>query len=381
MFPQLAKNKKWYSKTRNDEHLIANDFKSFSIYQEFYSGSAGVIYTLALADQFGFDLGSSRDVFYENYEAIHKYFEDNLSNLNSGLYFGTGGVAIVMATMIKFGLLENNINQVNRIASYLVIPGNSLNIINGIAGQGLSMLKCADLLEFPNFAKPATEIAEVLIREQKSDGSWMIKKDESDHKGVKLTGFLYGSSGIAYFLLIFGIRYYSQSAINAAKKALTRLLKLRKTNAGQLNWPVNAANSSFDPWFEYGFTGVAFLFIKAYELLGDENYKDAAQSALRSHPKGITSNYISQASGIAGLGNIYLEAYKVFGDAEWLDRASGIVEFLKHTYINQGDDGVYWLDGSDDTPTADFMTGNSGIIHFLLRFQNPKKIDFPLLSL
>jgi len=380
-FPQLAKNKKWYSKTRNNEQLIANDFKSFSIYQEFYSGAAGVIYTLTLADQFGFDLGSNRDIFYENFTAIQKYYDDNLSNLNSGLFCGTGGVAVVMATMIKYGLLENNINQVNLIARYLGIANHSLNIINGLAGQGMAMMKCADLLEFPSLAKSATEIADFIIRQQKSDGSWMIKKDEFEKRGVKLTGFLYGISGIAYFLLIYGVRYYSQIAINAAKNALSWLLKQRKRNAGQLNWPVNAINGSFDPWYEYGFTGVAFLFIKAYELLGDEIYQDAAESALRSHPKGITSNYITQASGISGVGNTYLEAYKIFGNVEWLDRASGIVEFLKHTYINQGDDGVYWLDGSDDTPIADFMSGNSGIIHFLLRFQNLKDIDFPLLSL
>jgi serine/threonine protein kinase len=380
-FPQLAKNEKWYSKTRNDEQLIANDFKSYSNYPEFHSGTAGVIYTLTLADQFGFDLGNNRAIFYENFSGIHKYYEENSSHIHSGLYAGTGGVAVVMASMIKYGLLENNINQVNLIASYLALPNHSLNIINGVAGQGLAMMKCADLLEFPSFAKPAIEIAEFIIRQQKSDGSWMIKKDEFEKKGVKLTGFLYGISGIVYFLLIYGVRYYSQSAINAAKNALSWLLKLRKSNAGQVNWPVSAINGSFDPWFEYGFTGVAFLFIKAYELLGDEIYKDAAESALRSHPKGITSNYITQASGISGVGNTYLDAYKVFGNVEWLDRAKGIVEFLNHTYINQGDDGIYWLDGSDDTPTAEFMSGNSGIINFLLRFQNPKKIDFPLVSL
>jgi hypothetical protein len=131
----------------------------------------------------------------------------------------------------------------------------------------------------------------------------------------------------------------------------------------------------------FGFSGIAWVFIKAFEYLKDGGYKEAAVSALLSHPHYIESNYLCQSTGLAGLGEIYLDAYRVFKDTQWLDRATHIASFIGHCAKVQNDGSLYWLEGSDNLPTAGFMTGNSGIIHFLLRFNNPGKIGFPLLTI
>jgi len=378
-FPQLAKDNKWYAKTRVENFLISNEFKSYSCYSDFYSGAAGVIYALTIADQFGYDLENHREVFYKNYLGIQADLETDWNNINSGLYHGTGGIAIVMATMIKYGLLENNIHQLNLIAKYLSVPSRAFNIISGMAGQGLSMMKCAELLQFPELAGNVSHLADALLNQQNKDGSWTITKNENQIKGVKLTGFIYGNAGIIYFLLIYSHRYNSEKAKTASKKALNWLL----SQGGDINkspqWPVSSINKSADPWFEHGFTGIAFLFLKAYELLEDQAYHDAAMATLLTHPKTITSNYINQSMGLCGLGEVYLEAYKIFSEQECLDRAKEIARFLKYTNVSQDENTTYWLDGSDNSPTPEFMTGNAGLIHFLLRLENPQ-IEFPLLS-
>ncbi len=186
---------------------------------------------------------------------------------------------------------------------------------------------------------------------------------------------------ITYFLLAYALKFQSARAKKAASKSLTWLLKQRRPSNGHLLWSAGSKNPSIDPWLEYGFSGVALLFIKAFECLKEPEFKEAASGALLAHPATICSNYLTQANGLAGLGEVYLEAYKVFGDTEWLNRASHIARLLLYCNKSQKDGTIYWLDGSDNRPTADFMAGNSGIIHFLLRYQNPKHINFPLISI
>ncbi len=41
--------------------------------------------------------------------------------------------------------------------------------------------------------------------------------------------------------------------------------------------------------------------------------------------------------------------------------------------------GPYWIVDHERQPVADFMNGNSGVLHFLLRQCYPEKISYPLL--
>jgi hypothetical protein len=39
------------------------------------------------------------------------------------------------------------------------------------------------------------------------------------------------------------------------------------------------------------------------------------------------------------------------------------------------------VDGNDELPEPGFMTGQSGLIHLLMRYQHPELVSFPLISL
>ncbi|MEZ2338330.1 lanthionine synthetase LanC family protein [Mucilaginibacter sp. RCC_168] len=379
--PLLGLNSKWYSKANNEDPLISNEFKSYTWYPGFHTGCCGILYLLVIADQMGFDLAQKRDAFYFNYQELRAYYVNNMSTSEPGLYSGAAGFSVLTAKMIQTGLIENSIQNINQLASLLSFPNPYINLRDGIAGQGLAAMQCSSLLSFPAFTKELSTIAEAIIKEQNFDGSWAVKKDPSMRKGVKHTGLLYGVAGIIYFLLEYGERYYSERAKNAAIRGLNWLLKHRQLKNGNYIWQASPQNSSVDPWLEFGFSGIALVFIKAFELLKLTVYKQAASSALLSHPQYISSNYITQSGGLAGLGEVYLEAHRILKDEEWIDRASHIVSVLLHTAKVQLSGDLYWLEGSDSTPTADFMIGNSGIIHFLLRYNNPSKIKFPLIGL
>lgn len=378
--PPLAnKAGKWHSKTVSENLHFANESKSLSYYPGFFRGVSGIIYLFAIADYFGNDLNENRDAFYLNFNEVKSFFEVHSNNCEPGLNNGAAGFSVVLATLIKYGQLERDINYIDLITRLLSLHTSQVNVSNGIAGQGLAMITCADLLEFPNLASKTSEIAKKLISSQNGDGSWSINQDSGVPKGVKLTGLFHGIAGITYFLLLYGTRFYSEQSMIAAKKSLKWLLKQRREIDGYHVWKVNSENSGVDPWLEYGFTGIAFLFIKAFELLELPEYKTAATSALRSHPQFISSNYLSQANGLSGLGEVYLEAYRVFKEQEWYARASHIVNIISHAGYNENT--LHWLEGSDTIPTADFMVGNSGIVHFLLRYYHPDKIGFHLFQI
>jgi hypothetical protein len=81
---------------------------------------------------------------------------------------------------------------------------------------------------------------------------------------------------------------------------------------------------------------------------------------------------------LAGLGEIYLEAFRVFRDESWRDRAAWIASYFTHTGRKSRSGAIYWIVERINTPTADLMTGNAGIIHFLIRFHSNNKIPFLL---
>lgn len=378
--PLLGKRQLWYAKPNEEEVHVSNEVKSLSWEADFYNGSAGILFTLNRADHLGFDTAEYEQVFFANYNTALEYYSAPESTINSGLLYGSAGFAVVIAALIKNGLLENTINHYHLINILLNRPNNELNIAHGQAGQGVALLICAEWLNFPNLKAGAATLALNLMKSQLRDGSWEIAKTGS-HVKAKVTGLFQGISGIIYFLLAnYGANYCERSKA-AAVKALDWLGRQRRNSNGHGVWTVNAKSKVVDPWLGNGFTGIAFVFLKAYEVLKVPAYREIATVALLSHPQEIASNYLGQAGGLAGLGEVYLEAYRITSDVQWQERASYLAGQLLHSSKNELDQSLYWLEGSETMPTAGFMNGNSGILHFLLRISQPQKVGFHLFSI
>ena len=135
-------------------------------------------------------------------------------------------------------------------------------------------------------------------------------------------------------------------------------------------------------WWSEGTSGIALAFIKAYicsdNPANKQTYKQYATGALLNHPKQVIENNLSQSLGLSGLGEIYLEAYRVFQEKEWLERAGWIAQVIMHMKKVHPQHGPFWLVQHERQPTADFMGGNSGVVHFLLRYCYPDAISLPL---
>lgn len=367
----------WLSKCVESDAIISNELIKYEWEPGFANGVCGIIYLFAIAEKTGFNTVDIQNQIFQNYELLNTNSK-LLNSVESGLYQGYTGVAVAANAMIISGLLENSINNHNLIYQWLNNKGQSINLADGLTGQGIAMLNCSNNTQLPSFYDQLSSIVNILLNEQNSDGSWSIKKDESQRKGIKLYGFSYGIAGINYFLIEYYAKYEDQRVKNAVSKSLNWMLKQRQMSNGNLTWPISSINTSIDPWIEFGFSGIALTFIKGFEIFGDKKYKEAATSALLTHPKYISSNYLCLGNGLSGLGEVYLEAYNIFKDEEWKQRADHIVNLLLHCVRRSTNFSAYWLDGNETNPTGGFMYGNSGIIHFLIRYLNQHKVSFPL---
>jgi len=133
------------------------------------------------------------------------------------------------------------------------------------------------------------------------------------------------------------------------------------------------------PWStENGTPGIALVFLKAYQLLKIEIYRDISLSILYTIPERLVITNFTLGTGLAGIGELYLEAYKVLNDPCWLTRAEWIAQLLLRTLHIESEDEACWLPDYQSDFTADLFMGNSGIIHFLMHCSLPNSLTHPL---
>jgi serine/threonine protein kinase len=255
-----------------------------------------------------------------------------------------------------------------------------LGLSGGLAGLGLAILNCLPYLDGEEADRSLNEIADLLLSLQLRDGSWLLSSGEGNGKSIRLPGLFHGIAGITAFLLLYGRRYDNTHVLNAATRSLAYLAGKRRTVQGHPTWTLNPYLDEINPWLEDGFTGIVYLFILAFNILGDKQYKEVATAALFAHPENISTQFTGFANGLAGLGEVYLEAAKVFGDDYWRNRAEKIACFFIHTGFRE-DGGIhYWHNDDYGEPDAGFFNGQAGIIHFLIRFSKPDLVSFPFFN-
>ena len=133
-----------------------------------------------------------------------------------------------------------------------------------------------------------------------------------------------------------------------------------------------------DPWLDSGASGIVLPFIRAYSLTGNTRYKELAEITLHQHQKHLVTPYLSVLSGAAGIGEIYLEAWNAFGSDEWRDRAGWIAQLILHTCQPAPGSGVCWVTDNSTIPTADLLTGTTGLLLYLMRWLEPEKLPFQI---
>jgi tRNA A-37 threonylcarbamoyl transferase component Bud32 len=370
----------WMSKTLKKNYEIITGQKDYTAYPGLHTGMGGVLYLLARAHRVGFPLDPNRETFETSWNYVINKYLTNPASITPGLYSGAAGLALALKEGIGSLLLEDNSTVRGHLLANLIKPNEKLSLIEGVAGQGITILQNIPYLEVSKTKELLDKCINQILTAQLKDGSWKIRTEDSTKEHVMPVGLAHGVSGVLWFLLDY-IGIYSNSQVEmAVNKGLHYLLK-RTDNLEGLFDQIKY-KKILGPFIENGDerTGVILCVLKAYEVLGEKFYRDATEKALYQYPNFVTSTNLSQDGGIASLGELYLDAARVFREEEWQTRAKQIASVYLHLAYRTDTGSYYWLMDETNKPSSDLLTGNAGILHFLMRCIQPDQLGHILLK-
>lgn len=344
-------------------------------------GVSGILYMLSQAKKVGLDVSATQPYIGKALDLIKdKYIYREKPK--PGFHFGSDGIAAVLSAAIQADLIDFNADHLNWMHSLLEHSSEFIDVGTGVAGQGVANLISRPLISQDGLQKRLHNYADLIISKQEQDGSWTNGHYIQRVTGRKLNrvakGFVNGMAGIIYFLLEYGHLYKHQSSIEAAERGLRWLITKAQHRNNFVSW-LSLKNKDLNYDLSNGTAGIALSFLKADSHTGKLPYQQYAQAALSEIPETLTDSTISQRFGLTGLGEVYIEAYKVCKDDIWMRRAESIAQTVMHLKKKHVKYGEYWLTENERLPVANFMLGNSGVLHFLLRCCYPYRLGFPLL--
>lgn len=376
--PTVINRDLWQSRVPSKDNIPDSQKIEFGKSAGLFEGISGVLYFLGRAKTAGFDINPCQNAYKTGWDYLRNNYLEQFTNIAPGLYGGAAGIALAILSGMNSGLIEDNKENRLSLKQCLELPPIGLDIATGAAGQGIVAMQSSHYLEKDVLQQILQKHIELLLASRQKNGYWLILQDSTGRKSPAAS-FAYGNSGIIWFLLDYAKRYNDNTIQKVATLALSALTKL------VLPFIRLIKNKGFrkildNPQTWDGIPGVILILLKAYETQENPLYKQMAEKMLKYYPSQLVHENFSQDVGLSGMGELYLEAFRVFKNEEWQVRANWLAEFFAHTSRKESDGNYHWLNNNSVFPTADFMVGNSGIIHFLIRCQSQNKLGYRLLG-
>lgn len=374
----VSSNGLWFSKPLLTVEQLANENAEAGIYHGLHTGICGVLYSLLQAAKLGQNVDECGKVIQDNLMRILAHLFEEQDNHIPGLYYGNYGISTLLSLGIRTGWVQMVPEITELIYKGLSLETQSLGILEGKAGLGIAIMNCRDIIGEKRADDLLDLVVDQLLSAQQKDGAWLMDMAKTNVRQDKVYGFSLGIAGIIFFLLKYYQTVKDSKILQSAERGLLYLNECATKNEGKVYWGLFDGDQSKDPWLEWGNVGIVMAFIEGYRITGKEIYKQTVEGALANHPAKIVCPYFSLGGGLAGLGSVYLKAFRVLGTEQWLKRAEWIAELLMHTNISLENRAVYWIADNTLSPTADFMTGNAGILYFLLQLQYQNESEYPI---
>ncbi|MHA4811791.1 class III lanthionine synthetase LanKC N-terminal domain-containing protein [Flavitalea flava] len=374
ILPQIG----WLSMKQREEDNIGNPQIEQDIYEGWHTGISGPLWLVARAKKCGFNIENCVEIYNQSWVFLNQNYFTNSNPSNSGLYSGGAGISMALVEGIESGLLSATQNTISCIESCFFSSTTNIDLSTGVSGQGIARIRANKWINSSKEDNVLITFIDNLIKSQKPDGSWDLGLNLSNRKNTAI-GLNKGIAGISWFLLAFLEKNPSHPVKKSLVKSLDWILKVGRKKSDCYIWPISTKSNDIDLWgMGNGIPGIALLFVKSYAILGDLLYKEIAEDILQHlNPHPIYTDF-SLSAGLAGLGEIYLEAFTICKNTLWKNRADWIANFFLHSAKKSEDGSKYWLTKMSEFATADLFTGNSGILHFLIRHQNPNELSHPL---
>jgi len=257
------------------------------------------------------------------------------------------------------------------------IASQGLDVLSGVAGAIPVLLTVYRKYSDEFVLNLAVEFGDRLVETatRSNEGlSWFGMAGVSS-RTLEPIGFAHGDAGIGWALLELSAVTGEKRFLIAAEAAFQyqqlwlNLFRERLEERASLNL---ATIRHILAWCN-GAVGICFSRLRAYELTGNQIYKDESEDALSTVLRyDMTNQNYSLCHGIAGTADLFIYASQVLGDIGYKDVANqkgreGIEQIEEK--------GLPWPCGSSlHGETLNLMSGLAGIGYFYLRLYDPKKI-------
>jgi hypothetical protein len=352
-------------------------------------GAAGILAVLMRADQAGErtgpgETGPGETGLRDAVTVAAGWISDRLDaipRILPGLYFGRSGTAWALHDAAGYlgdaGLASRAIALAERVP---IVGWGNPDICHGLAGAGLAQLHLWQATGLDRFRERAMLCAEAVLGAARSRGAeilWPIPTSfDSSLAGLEHYGFAHGVAGAGAFLLYAAAAGNQESHLAAAVAAGHTLRHAARTDAEGAWWPAVAKPTPADPEIQHwcsGASGIGTFLIRLWRVTGDELFLDLAERAAVTVRRRRWHVGNSVCHGLAGDGEFLLDMAQFTGQQEYADWAleMAAVIYARRVYL----DGLAVAYGDDPMKvTADFGTGLSGVLGFLvrLRHQGPR---------
>ncbi|KOG56898.1 hypothetical protein ADK75_06170 [Streptomyces virginiae] len=337
-------------------------------------GAAGVLEVLTRAASHG--LGDGLDAAVQTGARWIAERLDRVPRFLPGLYFGRSGTAWSLHSAALHLGDQALAKRALEFAQTLPVKWDSRDMTHGLAGAGTAMLHLWEASGDPRLRDRAVACAEsILASSVRRSGQifWPVSAcSESSMAGLTHFGFAHGVAGTGSFLLAAGVATGQAPYLEAAVAAGETLHRAAEIGAGGAVWPTDESGEiAFQHWCS-GASGVGTFLIRLWRATGDQIYAELAADAAATVRHRIWRAGNSVCHGISGDGEFLLDMHHFTGETLFRSWAEDVADVLKTRRIHQG--GRMLIGGERATEvSADYNTGLSGVLGFLIRLQHGGK--------
>lgn len=279
---------------------------------------------------------------------------DEISALPPGLYSGAAGVG--------WTLLECGETDLGRFALDVALDqsfaGLGSDVDSGWAGLGLAALAGWQATGDEGYRDRAATIGEHVIRSAADSGTGLYWPVEGQTKHS--VGYLYGSSGVATFLLYLHCATGEARFLTVGRRALNHdLAQASDRMDGGLGFPAHVDVEQREPYWERGSAGVAGALARYAKVTGSTRYLTALERTVSSNLAGAAV-FPGLFLGMAGLVNLALDCHTLFGERRYLELAAGMTAGITAMACTEPE-GIAFPGNGLMRYSTDFASGSAGI--------------------
>lgn len=293
-----------------------------------------------------------------------------------GFYSGLTGIACAAA---RIGAIFGE-ESLRASAAQLLTPlgrtnrtAKEFDLIAGKAGAIIGLLRLGYDLRDAAQIDRARQLGDELLRAAEYSAAGCSWRSHTFRYRHNLIGFSHGTAGVAYALLELYHATKQAGYLRAAEDALSYERQFFNSDVG--NWPDFREESqrpnrksppSYKTFWCHGASGIALSRLRAYQITGNEVYKEEAEIALNTTRAAIVASMESRrlehslCHGLSGNADVLISGYQVLGSA----RADDI------HLARQVAGAITRSGGLADVESPGLMLGLAGVGYFFLRLCN-----------